>query len=56
MEIIKWYLNLLEDSISYSRDNVIKHNDKLEIIVYLCFFEEESSVFEKSCDLIHTII
>ena len=28
----------------------------VDITIYLCFFEEESQVFEKSCDLIHTIL
>lgn len=53
---IKYFVNILENSMSYSRSYVIKHLDIIETVAFLCFFQDDLSVFEKSCDLIHTVI
>lgn len=53
---IKYYVSILENAMSYSRSYIIKHLDTIETVAYLCFFQDDLSVFEKSCDIIHTLI
>lgn len=53
---IKYYVSILENAMSYSRTYIIKYLDFIETIAFLCFFHEDLSVFEKSCDIIHTVI
>ncbi|KAL4508332.1 hypothetical protein ABPG72_003636 [Tetrahymena utriculariae] len=53
---IKYYVSILENAMSYSRSYIIKHLDFIETIAFLCFFQDDLSVFEKSCDIIHTVI
>lgn len=55
-ESILWYLSLIENALTYARSHIRKYTDTLEIVVYLCIFSEEGIVFERACDIIHTIV
>lgn len=35
---IKYFVNILENSMSYSRTHVIKHLDTIETVAFLCAF------------------
>ena len=54
--MLNWNLGLIENALNYANKHIITHNKMLEVIIYLCLFEEESVVFEKGLDLIHTLI
>lgn len=41
---------------SYANEYIIKHIDVIETVAFLCFFQDDLTVFEKSCDIIHTVI
>lgn len=56
MESISYYMGLLEHTVAYGNSHLIKYEKDFEILTHLCFFHEEKGVFEKACDLIHTII
>ncbi|EGR32605.1 hypothetical protein IMG5_076350 [Ichthyophthirius multifiliis] len=43
-------------ALSYSRTFIIKHLKTIETVAFLCFFQDDMNIFEKSCDLIHTVI
>lgn len=52
---IVWYINLLENSICYSQDDLVPFLKDLELLILHLIFCEEEKVFIKTCDLINSM-
>ncbi|KAL4432245.1 hypothetical protein ABPG74_020213 [Tetrahymena malaccensis] len=50
-----WYLNLLEDTIFFGRQEILKYKTEIETIIFLCFVHTETEFSKKACQLLQKI-